>query len=91
VYVPRVTAEAKEGGEQLVDAFRAAWADGAMDREERAAFEARLLDHAGVLRFADACDALGRGIGRARSARHLGDLFGAVMAAQAELPDREAA
>lgn len=90
MYVPRVTADAKESGEQVLDALRAAMADGEMSPEEWRAIEARAVDHVGVLRFADACDALGRGIGRARSARHLGDLFDAVMAAQAELPDRAA-
>lgn len=84
----RVTALAFERVSRLVELFDYVAADGTITREERRLVVVSARDAVATTRAADAADALARGIGRATSARQIGDLTRSYQAAIDELPDR---
>jgi hypothetical protein len=87
----RVTKDALECVERTVEHYDRAWANGEFDREERRTHAANLSDVRSYMRVVNANDQLMRGIGRARSQRHIGDLTRAALAVADEIPDRESA
>lgn len=87
----RVAKDALECVERTVEHYDRAWSDGDFDRGERRTHAANLSDVRSYMRVVNANDQLMRGIGRARSQRHIGDLTRAALAVADEIPDRESA